>query len=160
MDTATAAPPHLDARWSVASLSVRATETLGCVDLTDEIERLLTEAGVSQGLCVVFCAHTTASVLVNEWEDGALDDLRHWIGSAFPSDRYYAHDDLGRRTQNLQRHERRNGHAHLAQMTLGGTSQALPVANGRLCLGRWQRVFLIELDEPRERTIVVQFAGS
>jgi secondary thiamine-phosphate synthase enzyme len=98
--------------------------------------------------------------VINEWEDGALEDLRGRLDSLFPPGDYYAHDDLERRTQNLTEDERRNGAAHVAQMIVGGTSHVIPVAEGRPMLGEWQRLFLLELDEPKPRTIVLQFLGS
>ena len=109
---------------------------------------------------MVFCAHTTCSVLVNEWEAGALEDLQQKIEDLFPADAYYAHDDLARRTENLVEDERRNGHAHVAQMLIGQSSQLIPIAEGKLLLGRWQRLFLLELDEPKERTVVFHTFGQ
>ena len=142
------------------SLTVVAPERLGYVDLTAAAEDLVIGAGVAEGALLVFCAHTTCSVLVNEWESGALADLRTKIEALFPTDAYYEHDDLSVRTENRVPEERRNGHSHVAQMVLGQSSQLIPISNGRLLLGRWQRVFLLELDEPKERTIVLHAFGQ
>ena len=72
------------------------------------------DAAITDGMAVVFCAHTTCALLINEWEDGALDDLRRRIDALVPGGIYYAHDDLERRTQNLQEaHERENGRSHV-----------------------------------------------
>lgn len=135
--------------------SVEAASRLGVVDLTDEIRRAVKDSGVNDGLVVAFCLHTTCSLFVNEWEDGLKQDLKERLEEIAPEARYYAHDDPARRTQNLlsEEEERRNGHSHIAQMLLGGTSQILPVESGQPVLGRWQRLFLVELDEPKARGV-------
>ena len=131
------------------------------VDLTDELRRAIKDSGVTDGCAVVFCAHTTCALLINEWEDGALEDFRRRLDALVPGDEYYAHDDLERRTQNLQEgHERANGRSHVSQMLLGATSHAIPVGAGDALLGQWQRLLLIELDEPKERTILFHVFGE
>ena len=131
------------------------------VDLTDELRRAIKDSGVTDGCAVAFCAHTTCALLINEWEDGALDDFRRRAEAIVPPGVYYAHDDLERRTQNLQEgHERANGQAHVTQMLLGSTSHAIPVAAGEPMLGQWQRLLLLELDEPKERQIVFHVFGD
>ena len=136
--------------------SVEAASRLGVVDLTDEVRRAVKDSGVNDGLVVAFCLHTTCSLFVNEWEDGLKQDLRQRLEELAPQAGYYAHDDAALRTQNLVsegEEERRNGHSHIAQMLLGGTSQTLPVEAGHPVLGRWQRLFLVELDEPKARGV-------
>jgi len=142
------------------SFAVVAPSRLACVDLTDRAEEFVRTGGVTEGALMVFCAHTTCSILVNEWERGALEDLAVHVDELFPTNSYYAHDDLSRRTENLVPDERRNGHAHVAQMMIGQTSQFLPISGERLALGRWQRVFLLELDEPKERTVLLHAFGQ
>ena len=139
--------------------SVRAEHALGFVDLTDRLEETIAATGLTDGFLVAYCRHTTCGLLINEWEDGAQEDLLARLAALVPDGAYYAHDDLGRRTQNLVVGERANGRAHVLQMILGGTSQVVPVAEGRLQLGRWQRLFLLELDEPKERDILIQAVG-
>lgn len=145
---------------SPTCITVTASERLGCVDLTPTAHELTKSAGIRDGALLVFSAHTTCSVLVNEWETGALEDLRRKVDGLFPTDIYYAHDDMARRTQNIVPGERRNGHAHVAQMLMGQSSQLIPIAGGELLMGRWQRVFLLELDEPKARTIVFHAFGQ
>lgn len=130
------------------------------LDLTDDLRRAIKDSGVTDGCVVAFCAHTTCALLVNEWEDGALDDLRRRLDLLVPGDAYYAHDDLERRTQNLQEgHERANGQSHVTAMVLSASSHAIPVGAGEPLFGRWQRLLLIELDEPKQRTIVFHVFG-
>ncbi len=129
--------------------------------MTDDLRRAIKDSGVTDGCAVAFCAHTTCALLINEWEDGALDDLRKRMEALVPGDVYYAHDDLERRTQNLQEgHERANGQAHVSQMILGATSHAIPVTAGEPMFGQWQRLLLLELDEPKDRSIVIHVFGD
>jgi secondary thiamine-phosphate synthase enzyme len=131
------------------------------VDLTDDLRRAIKDAGVTEGCAVVFCAHTTCTLLVNEWEDGALRDFRARLDDLVPDNVYYAHDDLERRTQNLQEgHERKNGQSHVTQMVVGGTSHSIPVIAGEPAFGQWQRLLLLELDEPKDRSIVFHVFGD
>lgn len=130
------------------------------VDITDDLQRTITDAGVTNGCVVVFCRHTTCALLINEWEDGALADLRARLGLLVPTECYYAHDDFGMRTQNLVPDERRNGRAHVAQMIVGGTSQSIPVAGGEPLMGTWQRLMLLELDDPKERALLFHVFGD
>lgn len=131
------------------------------VDLTEELKRAVKDSGVTEGCAVAFCAHTTAALVINEWEEGALDDFRARLEELIPGEVAYAHDDLERRTQNLQDgHERPNGRSHVAQMLLGGSSHAIPVTGGEPMLGRWQRLMLVELDEPKERRVVFHVFGA
>jgi secondary thiamine-phosphate synthase enzyme len=142
---------------------VRPPERNGFVDLTEELFRAVKDAGVTDGCAVVFCAHTTAALLINEWEDGALEDFRARLEALVPAEVPYAHDDLTRRTQNLEdTHERPNGRSHVGQMLLGQTSHAIPVVQGEPMLGRWQRLMLLELDEPKAagRNVVFHVFGE
>lgn len=144
---------------TTSEMRVRADTRRSFVDLTDDLRRAVKDSGVTEGSALVFCAHTTCSLLINEWEDGVLEDLEHRLGALVPGDLYYAHDDLSRRTQNLIDHERQNGQAHVVQMILGGSSQILPVVGGEPLLGTWQRLFLFELDDPKPRRCVFQISG-
>lgn len=131
------------------------------VDLTDELRRAIKDSGVTEGAAIAFCPHTTCQLLINEWEDGAMEDFRRRLHELVPEDGYYAHDDLERRTQNLDEvHERQNGHAHVKQMLLTATSHAIPVIAGEPALGRWQRLMLLELDDPKERQVVFRVFGD
>jgi secondary thiamine-phosphate synthase enzyme len=128
-------------------------------DLTDDLIRAVKDSGVVEGAALVFCAHTTCSLILNEWEDGIFGDLRTRLNQLVPDDVYYAHDDMSRRTQNLEDDERINGRSHVVKIMLGGSSQSIPVASGRPALGTWQRLYLLELDDPKPRRIVLQVYG-
>ena len=142
-------------------VSVRANGRFDLVDLTEELHKAVDEVGVVNGCVVAFCTHTTCSLLINELENGIMDDLRVRLDALVPKNFYYAHDDLDRRTQNLvDGMERKNGQAHIIQMIMGGSSQVLPIVDGKAVLGEWQRLFLQELDEPKDRRILFQVFGD
>ena len=146
---------------STFEVRVRASGRHGFVDVTDRLMGAVDASGVRQGCCVAFCGHTTCALVINEWESGALADLARKLEVLVPTNDYYAHDDADLRTQNLEEgHERRNGWAHVAQMIMGGSSHSIPVVDGRPLLGRWQRVFLVELDDARDRTVVFHVFGA
>ncbi|MDQ3953765.1 MAG: secondary thiamine-phosphate synthase enzyme YjbQ [Actinomycetota bacterium] len=140
---------------STTIVTVEASRRLGFVDLTPALEREVAQRG-GDGFALAFCRHTTCAVVLNELEDGVQEDLGARLDQLFPPSSYYAHDDLTIRTQNLQDGERANGHAHVAQMLMGGTSLTIPIAGGVPLLGRWQRLLLVELDEPKPREVVIQ----
>jgi secondary thiamine-phosphate synthase enzyme len=144
-----------------SELTVKADHRFGFVDLTPGLHRAVEESGITEGCVVAFCAHTTCSLLVNEWEEGALTDIRRRLEDLIPSEATYAHDDLQRRRENLEEeHERPNGRSHVAQMLLGGTSHAIPLVGGKPSFGRWQRLILVELDHPKERNVVFHVFGE
>ena len=146
---------------STTTVEVAAPERYAYVDLTDDLRRAIKDSGVTDGAAIVFCAHTTCALLVNEWEDGALDDFRARVQALVPEDVYYVHDDLELRTQNLEEsHERKNGHSHVKAMLLSATSHAIPVVAGEPVFGRWQRLILFEMDDPKERQVVLHVFGS
>ena len=146
--------------WETRSFVVRADACLGFVDLTDHLGAAVRDSALHNGLCIAFCRHTTCGLMINEWEDGAQEDFIKRLQVLVPEHTYFAHDDLERRTQNLVPDERANGRAHVLQMLIGGNSQTVPVAGGATLLGRWQRLFLLELDEPKPRDIVFQTIGT
>lgn len=136
-------------------LSVRPTDF---IDVTADVEALARDSGVRDGMAVVYAQHTTAGVMINEAEPLLLEDLRRRLEEFAPRGRAYMHDDLTIRTVNVEPNERVNGHAH-CQRLMVGASECIPIVGGDLQLGRWQRVFFVELDGPRPREIVIQVLG-
>jgi secondary thiamine-phosphate synthase enzyme len=129
------------------------------VDLTDRLQTLVAGAGLRFGIVNVHTLHTTTGIVVNEHEPLLLSDFETLLESVAPETKPYRHDDRGARTVNLSEPERSNGHAHCRALFLS-SSACLNVFDGRLLFGRWQRVFLVELDGPRERTISVLVLGE
>lgn len=126
----------------------------GYVDLTDELSAIVSRTGVSCGLLHLQTRHTTTGLLINECEPLLLADIDERLERWAPAAADYGHDDQARRTVNLVPGERRNGHAHCRAM-LFRASETVHIADGRLALGRWQRVMFVELDGPQEREVSV-----
>jgi secondary thiamine-phosphate synthase enzyme len=129
------------------------------IDLTDRVSALITDMGLDNGLVHVQTRHTTTAVVVNEHEPLLLADFAALLSSIAPRDADYRHDDMRTRTVNLAPGERANGHAHCRALLLGG-SVMLNVAGGALQLGRWQRLFFVELDGAREREVSILLLGD
>jgi len=129
------------------------------IDLTERIDAFVAEAGIHFGLVNIQSAHTTTAIVVNEHEPLLLGDFVAMLEKAAPVDAGYRHDDANVRTVNVTPDERVNGHAHCRALMLA-PSACLNVIDGCLQLGRWQRVFMVELDGPRERQISVLILGE
>lgn len=116
------------------------------VDITALVEDALREAERAEGVCVVFAAHTTCALTTADLDPGTDLDLLQALRSALPRQSY--------------RHPHNPPHApdHILS-SLIGPSVALPFANRRLLLGMWQRVVLVELDGPRQRTLHIASLG-
>jgi secondary thiamine-phosphate synthase enzyme len=135
-------------------------EPIQFLDITDEVAELVRVAGLREGVAHVFSRHTTAAVCIQEAEPLLLEDLRDFLLRSAPADEHYRHNDFRVRTVHMHDDESPNGHAHCLQMMLG-TSESVPVGDGELLLGTWQRIFLVELDGPRaEREVVIQVLGT
>jgi secondary thiamine-phosphate synthase enzyme len=129
------------------------------VDLTDRIEALVRHARLESGLVNIQTLHTTTAIVVNEHEPLLLGDIATLLERAAPEDGVYRHDNVSLRTVNCVLGERPNGHSHCRALLLGPTA-CLNIADGKLQLGRWQRVFLVELDGPRTREVSVLLVGE
>jgi secondary thiamine-phosphate synthase enzyme len=124
-------------------------------DVTEEVEHAVREAGVAAGLVLISIPHTTCAVLVNEDEPGFREDFRRALERLAPRDTEYAHD----RAPHDGEDEQPNGGAHIRAAFLSSVSVTLPIREGNLALGKWQRIFLAELDRPRQRTVRVDVYG-
>lgn len=140
------------------TIFVRTERAPQFLDITAEVENFVAETKVREGLVLIFSCHTTAAVRINENEPLLLRDLEEFLKRLAPRDLYYCHNDFSIRTCNMTPEECPNAHAHLQHLLLGA-SEAVPVVDGRLGLGQWQRIFLVELDRPRERKLVIQVVG-
>jgi secondary thiamine-phosphate synthase enzyme len=142
--------------------TVRTAGGLNVIDITEDVAEAVRESGVQDGIACVYSPHTTCSVRVNEFEAGFLEDFAALLKRLVPSERYYAHDDWDRRTENMcpEDMDFGNGHAHCMSMLLGPAGESIPIRDGELCLGTWQRVLFLELDRERERRWIVQVVGA
>jgi secondary thiamine-phosphate synthase enzyme len=138
-------------------ITLRSRSRLEFIDITDAVTEAVGRCGVGRGLVHVQSRHTTTGVVVNENEPLLLEDFRRLLEEWAPRRAAYRHNDLGAR-ESVPPGERPNADAH-ARALLLGHSETLEVAEGRLQLGRWQRLFLVELDGPRLRTVSVLVLG-
>jgi secondary thiamine-phosphate synthase enzyme len=133
------------------------------IDLTDDVRGAVERAEVENGMALVYSPHTTCAIVINERETGFFDDFATFLDELAPTNgRYYRHDDLAVRTEGIEDDtaDFPNGHSHVRAGLLASSSQAVPVIEGELMLGRWQRIFFCELDRARERKVFIQVIGE
>jgi secondary thiamine-phosphate synthase enzyme len=120
------------------------------IDLTEGVQSVLESAGVESGIVSVFVPGSTAAVTAMEYEPGGVQDLRAALDRLVPAEGDYAHNRLNHDT---------NSHAHI-RAAIVGPSETVPVRDGRLELGTWQQLVLVDFDDrPRQRSVVVQVIG-
>ena len=141
---------------------LRTVGGLEVLDITDEVAAAVAESGVRDGIACVYSPHTTCCVRVNEFDPELLEQFTLLLSRIVPRDDYYAHDDWDRRTENIcpEDQDFGNGHSHCMAMLLGTAGESIPVRDGELQLGTWQRVMFIELDRERERRWILQVVGT
>jgi secondary thiamine-phosphate synthase enzyme len=116
------------------------------VDLTEGVERVVSSSDVEHGVVTVFAVGSTVAVTTMEYEPGGVADLRALLERLIPVDGEYEHNRRNRDT---------NAYAHL-RAALIGPSESIPVLDGRLALGTWQQVVLLDFDDrARDRTVLV-----
>jgi secondary thiamine-phosphate synthase enzyme len=139
-------------------LSFRSGRATEFIDLTAQLQQLVEETGIREGRVTVQSLHTTLGLAMNENEKLLLADLEALLKRLAPSESTYLHDDFSVREQ-VAEDEPANGHAHCRNLLLQPSLSVL-VEDGCLLLGRWQSVFAVELDGPRERQVGVQLEGA
>ena len=141
---------------------VRTSGGLQVRDITEEVVAAVSESGVRDGIACVYSPHTTCCIRVNEFDPDLLEQFTTLLSRMVPRDTYYAHDDWDRRTENIcpEDQEIGNGHSHCMAMLLGTAGESIPIRDGELQLGAWQRVMFIELDRERDRRWIVQVVGG
>lgn len=128
-------------------LQISTTSRKQVVDLTDRIEAMIRKGEMHEGLCSLFITHTTAALTTGEIGEGTEDDFLQVVEQMIP------------RIQFRHAHDPKHAWSHMASSILG-PSLTIPVSAGKLVLGTWQSVILVELDGPRERTVHVTFLPS
>lgn len=117
------------------------------VDLTRAVASVVATASVDRGVASVFATGSTVAVTTMEYEPGGVNDLQELLDRLIPADSEYEHNRLNHDT---------NSHAHLRAAVIG-PSETIPIVDGKLALGAWQQVVLIDFDDrPRNRTVTVQ----
>jgi secondary thiamine-phosphate synthase enzyme len=133
------------------------------IDVTDDVLDVVARSEVRNGMVLVYSPHTTCAVVINELESGFADDFAELLDQLAPADgHYYRHDDLRIRTQGIEEDtaDFPNGHSHCRAGLLSSSSQTLPIVDGELMLGKWQRIFFCELDRSRSRKVFIQVIGE
>jgi secondary thiamine-phosphate synthase enzyme len=131
-------------------------------DLTDDVGAFVAGTGIATGIVIAYALHTTAGLVVNEWETGFRGDFSESAERLAPSTGTYRHDDSSVRWENLcpEDLEFPNGHAHVQHTLLATPSLTLGIAAGELRLGTWQRILLVEFDRARTRSVALQAIGA
>jgi secondary thiamine-phosphate synthase enzyme len=118
------------------------------IDITEEVQSLLTKSGISEGIVTVYCPHTTAAITINENADPSVThDILLTLSELIPQQRP------------AYRHSEGNSDAHCKSSFVGCSEQIL-IKGGKLNLGTWQGIFFCEFDGPRSRTFIVQVRGQ
>ena len=138
-------------------LTLPTDESIGIYDVTNKIQAFVESTSIQNGQAVIFSRHTTTALAINEYEERLLTDIKAYLRKLAPPGNKYLHNDLHLR--DVPPDEPENAHSHLMAMTLS-TSEVVPIVEGRLALGTYQSVLFIELDGPRERTLLVQVSGE
>ncbi|RPJ76109.1 MAG: YjbQ family protein, partial [Alphaproteobacteria bacterium] len=115
-------------------LRIETTRRMELIDITSEIQQEIMKSKVSEGVCIISTRHTTAGIIVNENETGLKEDILNILEKLVPTGAGYSHDQLDN-----------NADSHLKAVLIGA-SEALPITQGKLELGTWQRVFFAEMD--------------
>ena len=120
------------------------------IDITDDVRAAVSDSGVAEGQASAFVRGSTAAITTMEYEPGGVHDLQALFDRLIPVEGDYEHNRLNRDT---------NSHAH-QRASVVGPSEVVPIQSGRLALGTWQQLVLIDFDDrPRQRTVVVQVLG-
>jgi len=141
------------ARSLSKTIEVSTTERTELINLTSEVRSIVGESGVTDGYVQVSSMHTTAGLIINEWQDALLTDVKKMMEGIVPREQYYRHND-----PEFSDCDRHNADSHL-RMIVFGHSLTIPVAKGEPVLGRWQSVILTEFDGPNQRKIFLQVFG-
>jgi len=124
---------------------IRTVKEREIIDITKEVQSVVKEKGISEGVCNLFVLHTTAALTTADLDPGTADDFLDAFEALIPKLQY--------------RHPHNPGHVkdHI-MATILGASLTVPIEKGELMLGAWQKIILVELGGPRERNIVVSFS--
>ncbi|MDD4954598.1 MAG: secondary thiamine-phosphate synthase enzyme YjbQ [Candidatus Omnitrophica bacterium] len=128
-------------------IAINTTKRTEFIDITSRIEKIVKESKVKEGLCVVFCPHTTAGLTINENADPTVqkDIIEHISELVSPGKNFL--------------HSEGNSNAHIKSSLLGSSLNVI-IDGGSLALGTWQGIYFYEFDGPRERQVYVQVIGK
>jgi len=128
-------------------IRVKTSSRVELIDISAEVQKAVSELAIEEGVCVVYCPHTTAGLVLNEHADpDVAEDIIAALGEQYPRRRNW-------------RHAEGNADAHVKAALLG-SSVSVPVSGRRLMLGAWQGIFFCECDGPRSREVYLQAMGA
>lgn len=135
------------------TVQVKSHDRTDLINLTDELRAFIASTNISDGHLLVSSLHTTAGLFVNEWQDALLEDIKALFDRMVPRADYYRHND-----PMFSDCDRKNADSHLMN-TIIGHSLLIPILDGNLVLGQWQRIIFAEFDGPNQRNIFLQAQG-
>lgn len=140
------------------TIQVKSTTQVEFIDVTEQVEDVVAKSGVREGQVLVYCPHTTASIVVNHNEPMLIQDFLTILYRLAPVSDRYSHDlfELSRKSKS---DGRSNGHSHCKAILLGGVSVVLPIEKGRMIITERQNIFIAEMDGARTREVIVQVTG-
>ena len=162
------------------SLSVKTGRTVSMVDITSEVADVVARSGCKEGTVTVLAKHSTVGVMLNEFEERFVSDARQWLQRVVPPDYPWLHNDIDYRAgppgypggndawREMRMKESPNAHSHIIQFVVG-TSEAIPIHEGKMTIGTFQNIIVVDADGPspfapvggpKSRTICVQVQGS
>lgn len=129
-------------------ISITTNQRVELVDISSQVEEGVRKSGIRDGLCLVHALHSTVALVINEHEGGLMQDIINRVQKEFPRGVGWLHDRVDD-----------NAAAHLASVFMG-SSKILPIKDGRLVRGTWQNLFLLELDGPRGKSVMMEVLGN
>lgn len=141
-------------KTKLETLALKTEEKQQLINITSKVKEIVTSSGITNGFIGLFSQHTTAALMVSEFQNALLDDIGGFLQRVVEDDLPYKHN-----SPEFSDCERRNAASHLRSL-LFNNGVVLPVHGGELVLGQFQSVILAELDGPRERSLKVQFVGE
>ncbi len=141
--TKPASQPANAAKGATRVIEVKSSRRTELIGITEDVQKVVTESGCSEGVCHLYVPHTTAGLIINEGDDPAVArDIEIVLDRMAPRDGHYQHAEG-------------NSDSHV-KCALTGVSQTVLIESGRLALGRWQAVFFCEFDGPRRREVRIK----
>lgn len=119
------------------------------INITDEVQEIVTESGIQEGMVLVSAMHITAGIYVNDAESGLIADIDKWLEELAPFDINYKHHRTGET----------NGDSHLKSLLIGH-EVIVPITNGKLDFGTWQQIYYAEFDGQRRKRVIVKVMGE
>lgn len=128
-------------------IRVKTNEKTKLYDITSQVKKIVAASGTENGMCLVYCPHTTAGITINEAADPSVqEDILKELNKVIPFSDGYSHMEG-------------NSAAHI-KSSLVGCSQTVPIHNGKLILGTWQGIYFCEFDGPRSRSAYISVIES